>query len=93
MTEPNIQSAPALVVEVLSPGTKTGDFVIKKDLFDRFGVREYWIVDPQEDIVTIYHRSSDGSLGEVHSLPEEANAITTPLLPGFSLALDKLFRP
>jgi hypothetical protein len=43
--------------------------------------------------VTIYRRSRDGSLGEVHSLPKEANAITTPLLPGFSLALDKLFRP
>ena len=93
VTEPNIQGAPALVVEVLSPGTKKRDLGVKKDLFDRFGVREYWTVDPKRNTVTIYRRNSDGSLGQVQSLPEEADAITTPLLPGFSLALDKLFRP
>jgi Uma2 family endonuclease len=93
LTEPNIQGAPALVVEILSPGTRKRDLGVKKDLFDRGGVREYWIVDPKENTVTIYRRSSDGSLGEVQALPEQANAITTPLLPGFSLALDRLFRP
>jgi Uma2 family endonuclease len=93
VTEPNIQGAPALVVEVLSPGTKQRDLGVKKDLFDRGGVREYWIVDPNGNTVTIYRRNSDGSLGEVQSLPEETNVITTPLLPGFSLTLDKLFRP
>ena len=93
LTEPNVQGAPALVVEILSPGTRKRDLGVKKHLFDRGGVREYWIVDPKGNTVTIYRRSSDGSLGDVQSLPEEANTITTPLLPGFSLALDKLFRP
>ena len=92
VTEPNIQGAPALVVEILSPGTKKRDLGIKQELFDRGGCREYWIVDPEANTVTIHRRGSDGRLGEVHSLPEDANAITTPLLPGFGLPLEKLFR-
>ena len=92
MTEPNIQGAPALVVEVLSPGTKKRDLGVKKDLFDRGGVREYWVVDPKGDVVTIYRRNKKG-LSRVQSLPNDANAITTPLLPGFSLSLKKLFGP
>ena len=91
LTEPNIQGAPALVVEILSPGTKQRDLGVKKDLFDRGGVREYWVVDPKENIVTIYRRG-DGGLIKVQSLPDHTNAITTPLLHGFSLSLEKLFR-
>ena len=47
LTEPNIQGAPALVVEILSPGTRRRDLGIKRDLFDRGGVREYWVIDPK----------------------------------------------
>lgn len=92
ITEPNIQGAPALVVEILSPRTKKRDLGVKKDLFDRGGVREYWVVDPKANTVTIYRRG-DGGLAKLQSLPDDADAITTPLLPGFSLSLEKLFRP
>ena len=92
LTEPNIQGAPALLVEVLSPGTKKRDLGVKKDLFDRAGVREYWIVDPKANTVVIHRRAAGGSFPKVQSLPDDAPAITTPLLPGFSLSLEKLFR-
>jgi Uma2 family endonuclease len=91
LTEPNIQGAPALVVEVLSPGTRKRDLGVKKDLFDRGGVREYWIVDPKANTVTVYRRSV-GGLTKVQSLPDDAAALTTPLLPGFSLSLQRLFK-
>ena len=91
LTEPNVQGAPALIVEVLSPGTRKRDLGIKKDLFDRGGVREYWIIDPKANTVAIYRRGQRG-LSKVQSLPNDANAIVTPLLPGFSLSLEKLFR-
>ena len=93
LTEPNIQGAPALVMEILSPGTKKRDLGVKQDLFDRGGVREYWIVDPKATAVTIHRRGGDGRLAKVQSLPDDANAITTPRLPGFSLSLEKLFSP
>ena len=93
VTEPNIQGAPALVVEILSPGTKKRDLGIKKELFDRGGVREYWIVDPKSHTVVVHRRASDGTFPKIQSLPDDAPAIMTPLLPGFSLSLEKLFRP
>jgi Uma2 family endonuclease len=92
LTDPNIQGAPALVVEVLSPGTKKRDLGIKKALFDRKGVREYWIVDPKASTITIHRRAADGSFPNVALLPNDAVLLTTPLLPGFSLSLEKLFR-
>lgn len=92
ITEPNIQGAPALVVEVLSPGTKKRDLGVKRELFDRGGVREYWLVDPKLNTVAIHRRAPDGSFPKVQSLPSEAQALTTPLLPDFVLSLEKLFR-
>jgi Uma2 family endonuclease len=47
ITEANVQGAPALVVEILSPSTRRRDEGIKRQLFERTGVREYWIVDPK----------------------------------------------
>jgi len=93
LTEPNVQGAPALVVEILSPGTKRRDVGVKLQLYDRGGVREYWIVDPEDNIVTIHRRAADGSFPKVQSLPGDARTIVTPLLPGFTLQTDKLFRP
>src|SRR5687768_8061372 len=93
LTEPNIQGSPALVVEVLSPGTRKRDLGVKKELFDRGGVREYWIVDPKANTVIIHRGADDGSFPKIQILPDDASAITTPLLRGFSLPLATLFRP
>jgi Uma2 family endonuclease len=92
LTEPNVQGAPALVVEILSPRTKRRDLGVKLQLYDRGGVREYWIVDPEENSVTIHRRAADGNFPKVQSLPDDGLVIATPLLPGFSLSTEKLFR-
>jgi Uma2 family endonuclease len=41
-----IHGVPDIVVEAVSPGNRDYDFVKKKDIYEKFGVREYWIVDP-----------------------------------------------
>ena len=46
ITEKNIQGAPDLVVEVLSPSSFYYDWFDKKEVYQRSGVREYWLVDP-----------------------------------------------
>ena len=50
-----IHGAPDLVVEVLSPGTARNDKTHKKDVYARYGVREYWLVSPADKFVEIYH--------------------------------------
>lgn len=92
LTEQNVQGAPALVVEVLSPRTRRRDEGIKRRLFERTGVREYWIVDPRNDTVTVFRVEPDGTFPRMAELSRQENDIlATPLLPGFSLALTDLF--
>ncbi len=93
LTDKNIQGTPALVVEILSPSTRQRDREIKRQLYDRSGVREYWLVDPQQDVVTIHRRGRDGSFPHVARLTAKAlDILDTPLLPGWSLGLARLFR-
>ncbi len=88
-----VHGAPDLVVEILSPGTRKTDEITKRRLYDRVGVKEYWIVDPELDAVKIYRRAEDGTFPRVAELTREAHdTLTTPLLPGLSVALDELFR-
>ena len=44
-----------LIVEILSPRTSKNDLGIKKDTYEKYGVKEYWIVNPQDKSITVYH--------------------------------------
>ena len=93
VTDKHVRGAPALVVEILSPGTRRVDEKIKYRLFERAGVREYWLVDPELDLIKVYRRGSDGALPRVAELAAESgDALTTPLLPDFVLPLAAFFR-
>jgi Uma2 family endonuclease len=92
LTEANVQGAPALVVEILSPSTRHRDQWIKRRLFDEKGVREYWIVDPKNGSVTICRRNAAGNFPVVATLTAESNdRLTSPLLPEFTLPMRELF--
>ncbi len=91
LNDKNIRGAPALVIEVLSPGTRRRDQTLKRRLFDREGVREYWIVDPDRNRVTAHRRAIDGSF-PLARMFNAGEILTTPLLPGWSLPLERLFR-
>ena len=54
--KPNgIYGAPDLVVEILSPSTAAKDKGIKKAVYEKTGVKEYWIVDPESKSIDVYH--------------------------------------
>ena len=93
VTEKHVRGAPAIVIEILSAGTRKVDEQIKYRLFQRAGVREYWLVDPELDVVTIYQRAADGTLPRAAELTAASGAtLTTPLLPGLAVPLADLFR-
>lgn len=67
ITDPNIQGAPDLVVEVLSPATALKDRREKKGVYEKYGIREYIICDPVENYVERFYLEVEGlySRGEV----------------------------
>ena len=92
LTEKNVRGAPALVIEVLSAGTRRRDAGVKRRLFERTGVREYWMVDPRGEVVTVFCRAGAGDFTRIAVLTRErGDALTSPLLPGFALRLRELF--
>jgi Uma2 family endonuclease len=91
ITDQHVRGAPDLVMEILSLGTRKTDEVTKRNLYDRFGVKEYWIVDPDLDTIKVYRRSG-GGFGPAAELTAEAcDTLTTPLLAEFSVSLTDLF--
>ena len=50
----NIYGTPDMVVEVLSKSTRKKDIIVKKDIYEANGVREYWIVDPYMKVISVY---------------------------------------
>lgn len=89
--EARIEGAPDLVVEVLSPSTSKNDKIAKKDQYERFGVKEYWIVDPVHLIVDQFILEQ----GKYHLYKTHATegTLTSPLFSCIEIKLEKLFEP
>ena len=87
-----VRGAPDLAVEILSPSTRRLDEVRKLHLYDRFGVREYWVVDPDINTIKVYRRVADDTFPRAAELAAaDDDILQTPLLPGFAVRLRELF--
>ena len=83
-----VRGAPDLVVEVSSPTTRRLELVRKRDLYERFGVPEYWYVDLDADRIEVYRLEQDRY--DVPTILGRTDTVTSPALPGFSIAVDEV---
>ncbi len=81
--------APDIVIEILSPANNKKELKYKHEVYEEAGVMEYWIVDPREKAVQIFQHTNGRLLASGYLYAEDK--VTTPVLPGFSLDLAKLF--
>jgi Uma2 family endonuclease len=107
LTELNVQGTPELVVEIASPSTRRRDATIKRRLYERAGVSEYWIIDPaapkpsarsaeggsgpKSGGVRLYRREDAGFRTPLELSLERGDVLTTGLLPGLELPLSRIF--
>ncbi len=83
-----VRGAPELVVEVLSPATASHDQVRKRRVYERAGVRKFWLIHPADRIVIIY-RLQAGAYGKP-DIPELTGATPVGVLEGVETAWDAL---
>jgi Uma2 family endonuclease len=92
LTPLHVRGTPELVVEIASKGTRRRDETIKRRLYERAGVTEYWMVDPEIDAVGVYRREGERFARRVELSSEGGDVLTTPLLPGLEIPLARIFR-
>jgi len=93
-TETRPQPLPDIAVEVRSPSTWRYDIGPKMARYAQYGLPELWLVDTAADEIIVYRRSApEAPAFDVSLELARGDTLTSPLLPGFALALDELFAP
>lgn len=84
-----IAGTPDLVIEILSKSTAVNDRGDKKDNYEKHGVREYWLVDPQKKSFEVYSLINDRF--KLTSYLEGSGVLKSAVLEGFEMDIEKLF--
>lgn len=81
--------APDLIIEILSPSTAGKDHIIKRRLYEKHKIKEYWLVDPSNRILTIYHHN--GKSYDKADIYDDNSEVKSPILPDFILDTKTIF--
>jgi Uma2 family endonuclease len=88
-TDTRYIGVPNLIVEILSPSNQSHDLITKLNLYLNYGVKEYWIVNPMLNSVTVY-ALNDEEMYVQHDMKTEIGLITSKFLPGFAVDLKEI---
>lgn len=86
-----VTGAPALVIEILSPGAENArrDRIAKRQLYAKYGVKEYWIIDSEKRAVEVYVLA--GEMLELSAVFTDQDEIASSVLPGFKCPVRDIF--
>jgi Uma2 family endonuclease len=90
LTDAGAEGPPDFVVEVLSAKTRQLDLVHKKRVYARMGIKELWIIDPDQKDVIVYRFDQDPA-DPVEKISGQGE-VSSPLLPGLKISLQDIFR-
>lgn len=80
---------PELIIEIVSPSNQAHDLVFKLNLYQKYKVKEYWIINPLQNYVMVYSLNQDN---QYESLAfEKTGTITSKIIPMFTLNVDEIF--
>jgi Uma2 family endonuclease len=89
-----IRGVPDFLVEVLSKTSKKYDYNDKYNLYEKFGVTEYWIIDPIDKVISVYILNSDKKYIEtVYDYSANSDlSINTSIIKGLEIKLKDIFK-
>ena len=92
LDEKGVKGAPDLVIEILSPSSARNDMIVKYQIYERFGVKEYWVVHPFEQLVQVFKLQENAKYG----IPDRygtGDVISVGLLGDLKIDLNQVFLP
>ncbi|MBI5192128.1 MAG: Uma2 family endonuclease [Nitrospirae bacterium] len=89
IADANIKGAPDLIVEILSPSTADRDLINKKRIYAKYGVKEYWIADPQEKTVELFILNNEQF--DLKKSYAQDDVIESVILQGLRIPLKEIF--
>jgi Uma2 family endonuclease len=92
LTPKHVRGVPELVIEINSPSTRKRDETIKRQLYERSGVSEYWVVDSAIDAIRVYRREGNTFGRAIEVSAGAGESLTTPLLPGLEVHVSRVFK-
>ena len=91
ITGERVTAAPDLMIEIVSPGKENArrDRVVKRQAYAKYGVKEYWVIDPESRSLEIYRLRGD--VLELVETLTGVDEVTSPLLPGLRFSVHRIF--
>lgn len=89
-TEARYIGVPHIIIEILSPSNQSHDLITKLNLYMKYGVKEYWIVNPMLESVTVY-TLNDSNMYEQYDMKTGKGEIKSKILEGFYVDLNYIF--
>lgn len=83
-----IMGTPDLVIEIISPSSFYRDLHEKKDLYEKFHIPEYWIIDPANKAIEVF--SLENNKYQLHALATGTGKVTSKVLDGFEVAVTEI---
>ena len=91
LKETKIEGAPDLVIEILSESSAYYDLKHKKNIYEKYGVKEYWIVDPIDKSVEIYENKKEKF--DLIEQKKSNGTIKSKILNGLKISIEEIFKP
>lgn len=82
---------PTFIIEILSPSNQSNDLVVKLNLYMKYGVKEYWIINPMINTVQTYSLNNDGLYDQI-DVVKNSGTISSKIFNGFTVDIGELFR-
>lgn len=92
MDNKGCNGVPDLIIEIISHSSTKMDRVVKFKKYEEAGLKEYWIVEPEQKIISVFILQSDRRFGRPEIYTEHEN-ITVSIFPDLIIDLSKVFAP
>ena len=89
-TETKYIGVPSLIIEILSPSNQSHDLITKLNLYMKYGVKEYWIINPMLESVTIYTLNKE-NMYEQLDMKTSIGVLKSKVLEDFAVNLKEIF--